>query len=680
MGSGMTSHGLTAGARASLERYFTSGRYGDLIDQAQRDAIVSPSDEYLWKAWGSAAWVLGDPPGAIKGLMRSLQVNPLDQDACVNLGVALHGVGRSAAATDSYRRAIILGTESPSSYYNFAITFSELGDFEASTRNFLRCAQLDPCDPHIWSGLANVYKIQGLIDSAIRAHQKAICVAPASKKSLSDLGLVIGKIDTELSQHLHAWALRLAGDDPIYLRNYAFTLTQVGALVQAVAELHRAVSIKPDCNSSWMGLAVTMRDMRRSAEALHMIDRALVLQPLSAPKIDCRGTILSGAGEVLHGAECHKMAVCLSPDFFEGLTNLANLFLEIGSVDNAILNYDRASRLSPNDPSPLWNASLAHLSRGDFRAGWLLHESRFAAEAVNTERLPNIPNYTAELHQFVSVLVTSEQGIGDEIMFGSLLRDFRACVGSLAIQVDPRLAPLFRRSFSGTAEIKEKGRYDPRFLPSAQIPLGTIGMHLRNRPEDFQGKNGGYLLADQHRASTYRALLAARGRAPTIGISWRTSNQNSAWKRNIDLPTIIDVLAEFFPTARLVNLQYGDVQGEIVDPKVSRPDVLWRCPQLDLTNDLDGVAALISACDAVLTIGNTTAHIAGALGKPAAVILPLAASWRWMAEGHTTPWYSSLRLFRKRTLDQPWRTTVQEAAEYLAVTLHGGGAITAREP
>ena len=676
----MTSQGLTAGARASLERYFTSGRYGDLIDQARRDAIVSPSDEYLWKAWGSAAWVLGDPLGAIKGLMRSLLVNPLDQDACVNLGVALHGVGRSAAAADSYRRAIILGTDSPSSYYNFAVTFSELGDFEASERNFFRCAQLDPYNPQTWSGLANAYKTRDLLDSTIRSHRKAICVAPAAEKSLSDLGLVLGKIDTEISRHLHAWALRLAGDDPIYLRNYAFTLTQIGALVEAVAVLHRAVSIKPDCNSSWMGLAVTMRDMHRLAVALQMIDRALILQPLSAPKIDCKGTILSRAGEVLSGVESHKMAVSLSPEFFEGLTNLANLFLEIGSVDNAILNYDRASRLSPNNPSPLWNASLARLSQGDFRTGWLLHENRFAAEAVNTERLPNIPSYDAELHHSVSVFVTSEQGIGDEIMFGSLLRDFRACVGSLTIQVDPRLAPLFRRSFSGTAEIKEKGRYEPRFSPSAQIPLGTIGMYLRNRPEDFQEKNGGYLLADPQRVANYSALLTARGRAPTIGISWRTSNQESAWKRNIDLLTIVEVLAEALPTAQLVNLQYGDIQGELDDSRISRSEMVWRCPQLDLTTDLDGVAALISACDAILTIGNTTAHIAGALGKQAVVMLPFASSWRWMAWGHTTPWYSSLRLFRKRALDQPWRTTVQEAAEYLAVTLHGGGAITARDP
>lgn len=357
------------------------------------------------------------------------------------------------------------------------------------------------------------------------------------------------------------------------------------------------------------------------------------------------------------------------PEFFEGLTNLANLLLEIGSVDKAILHYVRASSLMPQNPSPLWNASLARLARGDFQAGWLLHENRFASGAVKTERLANVPNYSAELHRDSHVLVTAEQGIGDEIMFGSLLPDFRSLVGGLTVQVDPRLVPLFRRSFSDVADIVAKGHRNTMILPTAQIPAGTIGMYVRNKPEDFRDKNGGYLLEDKQRASSYRSALANLGGLPTIGLSWRTTNQESAWKRDIDLVTIVEVLAEFFPTAQLVNLQYGPIDSELRSANLHGRRAIWRCPQVDMANDLDGVAALICACDAVLTIGNTTAHIAGALGKPAVVMLPLAGSWRWMAAGHATPWYSSLRLFRKKTLDQNWRTTVEEAATYLSSNL-----------
>lgn len=323
--------------RASIENLFDARCYREVVDQALLETIRSPGDKFLWKAWGSASWLLGDTSGAIKGLTRSLIVNPLDQDACVNLGVAFHGTGRTVAAIDSYYRALILGIDAPSAYYNFAVTLSGLHDGNASLQHFLRCAQLDPGNAQTWSSLASVYKAQGFRESAIAAYQKAICALPVAEVALSGLGLIVSSSNQKFSHDLHSRALRLAIDDPIYLCNYAFALTQMNSLSEAVAMLVRAVSVKPDCHSSWMGLAVTMRDLGRPEEALRMISRSLALQPFSAPIIDCRGGILSKMGAVNDGIENHKMAVSLSPELLESLTNLANLSLEIGSVDKAIL-------------------------------------------------------------------------------------------------------------------------------------------------------------------------------------------------------------------------------------------------------------------------------------------------------------------------------------------------------
>lgn len=313
----MTTQEIIAARRVSLARFFDVGRYHEVIEQARLETIVSPGDDFFWKAWGSASWFLGDSSTSIKALTRSLRVNPVDQDACVNLGVALQSVGSGAAAVDTYYRALILGIDVLSPYYNFAITLLELGDVGASLRRFLRCVQLDPCNPQVWGSLANVYKIQGLTDSAINAYQKAICTLPSAVKPLSDLGVIVSTIDPDLSSHLHNWALRLATDDSIYLCNYAFALTQMGVLTEAVAVLQRAVSVKPDCHSSWMGLAVATRDLRRSSEALHMISRSLAIRPSSAPSIDCRGGILSRMGAVSDGIESHKMAVSLCPNFLK---------------------------------------------------------------------------------------------------------------------------------------------------------------------------------------------------------------------------------------------------------------------------------------------------------------------------------------------------------------------------
>jgi ADP-heptose:LPS heptosyltransferase len=74
---------------------------------------------------------------------------------------------------------------------------------------------------------------------------------------------------------------------------------------------------------------------------------------------------------------------------------------------------------------------------------------------------------------------------------------------------------------------------------------------------------------------------------------------------------------------------------------------LLQHPDIDLTRDIEGLAGLIACCDLVVSVGNATAHLSGALGQKTWVLLPQVAGWRWMEEGDRCPWYDSLRLFRQ---------------------------------
>jgi hypothetical protein len=125
------------------------------------------------------------------------------------------------------------------------------------------------------------------------------------------------------------------------------------------------------------------------------------------------------------------------------------------------------------------------------------------------------------------------------------------------------------------------------------------------------------------------------------------------------------------PNCRFIDLQYGDTQLEreslAKDSRIS----IEHLPDLDLTNDLDGLAALMSACDAVVTVSNTTAHFAAALGRPTYVLLSDGSGliWYWMKRGDTTPFYAHARLFRKQDtqswLDLVANDVVPRLSEYL---------------
>jgi len=96
-----------------------------------------------------------------------------------------------------------------------------------------------------------------------------------------------------------------------------------------------------------------------------------------------------------------------------------------------------------------------------------------------------------------------------------------------------------------------------------------------------------------------------------------------------------------------VNLQYGDTTEEINQARIELGIDVTSCDQVDNFNDLDGLASLVQACDVVVSVDNTTVHLAGALGKDVRILLPEISNWRWQLDREDTPWYSSATLYRQ---------------------------------
>jgi hypothetical protein len=182
----------------------------------------------------------------------------------------------------------------------------------------------------------------------------------------------------------------------------------------------------------------------------------------------------------------------------------------------------------------------------------------------------------------------------------------------------------------------EESRYD------RHIALGSLGMHLRPTLESFVGKGGGYLRADGVRVERLRGLMGLGSGERAVGISWRSSNPETGAQRSIGLRELVESLRG--EGVRLVNLQYGEVGEEIERVCEETGERVWECEEVDNREDLDGLAALIEACDEVVSIGNATAHLAGALGKRTTVLLPEAPSWRWLPAGGRTLWYPDVRV------------------------------------
>ena len=179
------------------------------------------------------------------------------------------------------------------------------------------------------------------------------------------------------------------------------------------------------------------------------------------------------------------------------------------------------------------------------------------------------------------------------------------------------------------------------------LPLGSVPGLIRNDISDFDRTVTGYLKADPSRVESIRKELQLDGKI-VIGISWRSSSSTFKTK-SIQLRDMgrmfmgLDVV--------LVNLQYGDVDDEIKEFKEETGIDVVQCASVDNREDLDGLAALIEACDMVVSTSNVTVHMAGALAKETWVLLPYVANFWWLLERTDSIWYPSLTLYRQPTLD-----------------------------
>ena len=331
------------------------------------------------------------------------------------------------------------------------------------------------------------------------------------------------------------------------------------------------------------------------------------------------------------------------------LTNLANSYSAQGHYEDAMPLWDKALKISPNSSQARMNRGLASLGMGKFETGWDDYEYRFHEDNFIPERFNDIPKWTGPGQDAVPVLIWVEQGIGDEAMFASIYHELAELKEKFAAECNHRLLETYKESFPHiffvpTHAIKDQSAF------KYQISIASLGRILRRSRDAFDQHRPkcGYLKqsADALKHSTRTALADLP--KPWIGVSWESYALTMNFRGRKSIPS-----AEFAEFTRgfkgsFINLQFPNPhKHENHAPQVI-PENVHTLPDLDLKNDLRGLTSLLREMDHVVTIGNSVAHLCGAFGIPATVLLPYVADWRWGFSGDKSVWYDSLTLRRNK--------------------------------
>lgn len=467
--------------------------------------------------------------------------------------------------------------------------------------------------------------------------RRAVAVAPLGLEAPLALAALRqedpGRAEAALPVLRHV--LALAPDHPVALAETARLSAALGRAGAAETAWGRLGRLRPEEAAVHAAHGCALRDLGRGDAALARLRRAIALEPDAAPHAFHAALIDQDRRRFAAAAAGFRRALRLDPDLGPAAVNLGNMLFAAGRTGEAEAVYRAAIARDPGAAATHATLGMRLLAAGRLQEGWRAYDRR------PLERDPAGRRWRGEALSGRSVLVWGEQGVGDLVMFASCLPDLMARAGGVTLDVAPRLRRLFARSFPG-ATVLDNGMEAPAC--DAQTPIGSLPRWLRPAPAAFPDRRR-YLVPDAARVAACRARLPA-GPGPVVGLSWRSTG---AADRSVPLPALVRALAAALPTARLVSLQYGDHGHELLALRAATGVSVWRDAEVDPLGDIDDAAAQIAALDLVVSIDTTAAHLAGGLGVPAWVLLPVPAEWRWFLGRADSPWYPSVRLFRQRT-------------------------------
>lgn len=342
----------------------------------------------------------------------------------------------------------------------------------------------------------------------------------------------------------------------------------------------------------------------------------------------------------------------------------AGIFQQTGNIEAAEKKYAEAINLFPNDEKILYEYGNFLLKTERYAEGFALYEHRWKILKIQPVDLA-IPRWIGE-SRVDSLLVIKEQGIGDQILYSSLLPALQQKAGQVTAAFNIRLVPLLQRTLPGVSVLTgdlSAGEVAKRF--DAYMTCADM---VRLAPESI-GWQLGYLRPDQDRLSRLREKYQQMFPGKTlIGVSWRSTRATYGEMKSVDILNWAPILTQ--RSCQFVSLQYGEVRAELQQVREQLDVEIYLDPDIDSFADLDGLAAQVNALDLVVTTSNSTAHIAAGTHAPPWIMIPAGQSllWYWGYRAQNTRWYPEARLFRAAQPDD-WQPVIESVAQALRARL-----------
>jgi Flp pilus assembly protein TadD len=592
-----------AEAEKIAQRRQNEGRLGDAAAVYGQIAESVPNHLEALLALGSFMLKTGRLHEATALFRRASDVAPDNAVPHANLGAVLAMQAKPAEAEEAFRRAIAANPNYADAHRNLGVSLHRQGRLREAIQSLRAALKLAPNQPLIERNLAAVLLDDSQLAEAVALYRRALKSQPRVPAGYIGLAL----------------ALRATGD-------------RVGAL----AAFQQAVALAPRNPRPLVEMGKLLLDEARYDAAIDSLHRAAALAPQDAAIQTALAEVLIADQQIADAASACERAIAADPDNVGAMLAFAALLDSLDRSLDAIGVLRQASEREPESKKVQGRLGEALLKAGDFAAGWPGFE-----EAHDVGELP-LPAWQGEDIAGKRLLVEAGEDIEEILLMARLLPIVAAIGAQVHLRCPKGLFGLFA-GLPGIAALLE---------PSRDVPACDLAVRLASLPRmldlrmELIPPNLGWLRPPPGKLEPWRQRLAQLP-APRIGLVWRGGAGNGATHdRRVDMPTqfLTDLVGRAQGSFVALNAEGRGAEIAAAGLAHRIMDLGAEFPRGAVWGDM---AAAVESVDLLIAVDSPAAHLAGALGRPAWLLLSQPARWWWFSDRADSPWYPTLKLLRQ---------------------------------
>ncbi len=523
---------------------------------------------------------------------------------------------------------------------------------------------LNPYEKAFYINLAETYKFLNALDLSSKIYEFSLLLDETDEIALSshaDICFMSNKFKKSFESYEKLIFLENQHKGTKYKKRYCYKLITSKNFEKAKEILNKLNEEKDKIDVFYYNALIKIEE-KHFKEALEFIDECFKINENFIGGFIALAIILERQGKFEEAVNSLKKVINLEKNNVIGLRNLGAIYSHIGNLDKAIIYLEKAIKISPYDHETKFILGQIQLYQKNFVDGWNNYESRWLCKNFSGKKFLSSNKILTNLKNINRVLVWSEQGVGDQIMYGSIFNEFAKICNKLIIRIDKRLIRLFKNKNPDIVFIGEKDIVNEKDFDN-HLSAVDLGKFLRTNLNQFENTKFPYIEIDEKLSNKVRDDYHYP-KKKIVGISWTSQNEDMGKDKSVSLEELIPIL-------KLENLTFLDLEY-----KNSKTNKLKICEMLNIEmhkidninyfNDIFSVASIIQACDVVVTCSNLNAHIAGALGKRTFLLSSLGRGrlLNWSSENKHSIWYPSVKIFQQKNVGD-WKFPINEIKKEL---------------